>query len=123
MTGLLNIFPIGIAILFIFYLGCKAIDFILGILKTWKNRNTYKSRKMRDGIVRWIAELVAIVFVIGIDLVLGINFILITGTLSLFIYKEGGSILENLQACGVDMPTFIADRLEVFNPSKEIDEK
>lgn len=100
-------------------LGCKAMDFMLGILKTWKNKNTYKSRKMRDGIVRWIAELVAIVFVIALDLVLGLNFILCTATLGLFIYKEGGSIIENLNECGVELPPILKDRLEIFNPNKE----
>ena len=121
--NLLNLLPKTIMILFCLYLGCKGADFTLGILKTWKNKNTYKSRKMRDGIVRWVAELVAIVFVIALDLVLGLNFILITATLGLFIYKEAGSIIENLNECGVELPTILADRLEVFNPNKEIDNK
>lgn len=123
MTGLLTLLPKALTILFLLYLGCKAADFLLGILKTWKNKNTYKSRKMRDGIVRWIAELVAIVFVIGLDLVLGLNFILCTATLGLFIYKEAGSIIENLNECGVELPAILADRLEVFNPNKEELEK
>lgn len=119
MTGLLTLLPKALTILFLLYLGCKAADFLLGILKTWKNKNTYKSRKMRDGIVRWVAELVAIVFVIGLDLVLGLNFILCTATLGLFIYKEAGSIIENLSECGVELPAILADRLEVFNPNKD----
>ena len=94
-TGLLKILPQTVAILLLGYLGCKVLDMLLGILKTWKNDN-YKSGKMRDGIIRWIAEMVAIVFVIGIDLVLGLNFYICGLTLSLFIYKEAGSILENL---------------------------
>ena len=72
-TRLLKILPQTVAILLLGYLGCKVLDMLLGILKTWKNDN-YKSGKMRDGIIRWIAEMVAIVFVIGIDLVLGLNF-------------------------------------------------
>lgn len=87
---------------------------LLGVLKSWKNAN-YKSRKMRDGIVRWIAEMVAVVFVIGIDLVLGLNFYLCGFTLSLFIYKEAGSICENLAECGVELPAVVANKLEVFN--------
>ena len=71
-TGLLKILPQTVAILLLAYFGVKVIDMASGVLKTWKNGN-YKSRKMRDGIIRWIAEMVAIVFVIGIDLVLGLN--------------------------------------------------
>ena len=62
-TGLLRLLPITVAYLLLGYFAIKVSDFLLGLLKTWKNGN-YKSSKMRDGIVRWIAELVAIVFVI-----------------------------------------------------------
>lgn len=117
-TGLLKLLPTTITCLFLFYLGCKACDMLLGILKTLKNQN-YKSRKMRDGIVRWVAELVAIVFVIGIDLVLGLNFLLCGFTLGLFIYKEAGSICENLNECGVTLPNVVIEKLEAFNPDKE----
>lgn len=116
--GLLKILPQTVAILLIAYLGCKVLDMLLGVLKSWKNAN-YKSRKMRDGIVRWIAEMVAVVFVIGIDLVLGLNFYLCGFTLSLFIYKEAGSICENLAECGVELPNIIKDKLEIFNSDKE----
>lgn len=116
--GLLKILPQTVAILLIAYLACKVLDMLLGVLKSWKNAN-YKSRKMRDGIVRWIAEMVAVVFVIGIDLVLGLNFYLCGFTLSLFIYKEAGSILENLAECGVELPNIIKDKLEIFNSDKE----
>lgn len=120
-TGLLKILPQTVAILLIAYFGTKVTDMILGVLKTWKKGN-YKSRKMRDGIVRWIAEMVAIVFVIGIDLVLGLNFYLCGFTLSLFIYKEAGSIAENLGECGVELPSIVVEKLEIFN-KKEIKEQ
>ena len=113
-TGLLKILPQTVAILLLAYFGVKVIDMASGVLKTWKNGN-YKSRKMRDGIIRWIAEMVAIVFVIGIDLVLGLNFYLCGFTLSLFIYKEAGSIAENLGECGVELPSIVTDKLEVLN--------
>ncbi|MGG7058461.1 phage holin family protein [Clostridium tertium] len=120
-NGLLKLLPMTIAILVLAYLGCKFLDMLLGVLKTWKNGN-YRSGKMRDGIVRWIAEMVAIVFVISIDLVLGLNFYLCGFTLSLFIYKEAGSILENLTECGVELPSVVAEKLEIFN-KKEIKEQ
>lgn len=116
-TGLLRLLPITVAYLLLGYFAIKVSDFLLGLLKTWKNGN-YKSSKMRDGIVRWIAELVAIVFVITIDMILGLNFYLCSFTLALFIYKEIGSILENLSECGVELPKVVSDRLEIFNVNK-----
>ena len=125
--GLLKVLPISVAYLLLCYFGVKLSDFILGLLKTWKNGG-YKSSKMRDGIVRWIAELVAIVFVIMIDFILGLNFYLCSFTLALFIYKEIGSVLENLTECGVVLPTVVTNKLEIFNientkeiPIKDID--
>lgn len=117
-NGLLKSLPNTIAYLLIAYLVVKCLDMLLGILKTWKNGN-YKSGKMRDGIVRWVAEIVAIIFVISVDLLLGLNFYLCGFTLSLFVYKEAGSILENLTECGVDLPSVIADKLAILNPEKD----
>lgn len=117
-TGLLKLLPITIVYMLLGYLVVKALDFILGLLKTWKNGN-YKSSKMRDGIIRWIAELIGILFVMLLDLVLGLNFYITGFTLALFLYKEAGSILENLAECGVNMPKVLKDKLEVLNLEKD----
>ena len=117
-TGLLKLLPSTVMWMLLAYLGFKCLDMLLGILKAWKNNN-YRSGKMRDGIVRWVAEIVAIVFVVVVDMVLGLNFYLCGFTLSLFVYKEAGSILENLIECGVELPTAVKEKLEVFN-KKEI---
>ena len=60
----------------------------------------------------------AILFVAGLDLLLGLNFILCGLTMSLFIFKEGGSIIENLAECGVEFPDAVKERLEIFNTKK-----
>lgn len=117
-VGLLKLLPITIVYMLLGYLVVKALDFILGLLKTWKNGN-YKSSKMRDGIIRWIAELIGIVFVMLLDFVLGLNFYITGFTLALFLYKEAGSILENLAECGVNMPKVLKDKLEVLNLEKD----
>ena len=113
-TGLLKLLPKTILCLFLAYMGIKVMDFILGLLKAWKNGD-YKSSKMRDGIIRWIAELCAIVLIIGMDFILGLKFYLCAFTLCLFIYKEIGSVLENLGKCGVELPKEVKTHLEVFN--------
>ena len=120
--GLLSLLPTGVVGLFLFYLLSKGADFGTGLLKTLKNKNSYKSRIMRDGIIRWIAEFIALVFVMGLDILLGLNFLISYATLGLFIYKEAGSILENLAACGVEMPEIIKDKLAIFKENKEIKE-
>lgn len=113
--GLLSLLPQAIVDLFLFYLFSKAADFSTGFLKTFKNKNTCKSEKMRDGIVRWIAEFIALIFILGIDVLLGLNYLISGVTLGLFIYKEGVSICENLAECGVNLPPIIKDKLEIFN--------
>ena len=117
-TGLLKLLPTTIVYMLLGYLVVKALDFVLGLLKTWKNGN-YKSSKMRDGIIRWIAELIGILFVMLIDFILGLNFYITGFTLALFLYKEAGSILENLAECGVNMPKVLKDKLEVLNLEKD----
>jgi len=118
-TGLLRLLPKPITYMLLFYFACKFFDFTSGILKCCKSGGAgYKSSIMRDGIITWIGELIAILFVVGLDLLLGLNFILCGATLSLFIFKEGGSILENLAACGVNLPDEVKERLAMFNEKK-----
>jgi toxin secretion/phage lysis holin len=111
---LLDLLPKPIQYALFFYFLVKVLDFTSGLLKTWKGVNKYESRIMRDGIIRWIGELVGIVFVFAIDLVLGLNFYLTGFTLALFIYKEGGSITENLKAIDVDLPGEVKDKFKSF---------
>ncbi|MBE6070674.1 MAG: phage holin family protein [Clostridium butyricum] len=116
---MLKILPKTIIFMALFYLACKIFDFGSGILKSLRKEGTgYRSSKMRDGIITWVAELIAIMFVMGIDLLLGLNYMLCGFTLSLFIFKEAGSITENLGECGVKLPEALKDRLEIFNVDK-----
>ncbi|MBP0725520.1 phage holin family protein [Bacillus sp. RG28] len=112
--NLISLLPSLIQGEFILYFLFKLLDFITGLLKTWKGVSQYKSRVMRDGIIRWIGELVGIIFVLAIDLFLGLNFYLTGFTLGLFIYKEGGSIDENLKLIDVNLPGIIMDKLKIF---------
>ena len=115
-------FPKAIQGLLLVYIIFKAMDFGTGLLKTWKGVSAYKSRLMREGIIRWIGEMVAILFVIVIDIALGLNFYLSGATLALFVYKEGGSIAENLKALGVNMPG-ILDEIDEEKIKEAIQDK
>lgn len=108
---LLSLVPKTILYMMLAYFAFKVLDFITGLLKTWKKVSPYKSKIMRDGIIRWIGELVGITFVIILDLLFGLNWYLTGFTLALFVYKEGGSIAENLSALGVDMPGIVKETL------------
>lgn len=112
---ILEIVPKAIQIMIVVYLAFKIMDFVTGLLKTWKGVTQYRSNIMRDGLIRWIGELVGITFVIILDLMLGLDFYLTGFTLALFLYKEGGSIAENLKTLGVDMPGVVGETLERFN--------
>lgn len=116
---LLDFLPPLIINMMIFYFLVKVLDFISGLLKTWKGVSPYKSRVMRDGIIRWIGELVGIVFVLALDVILGLNFYLTGFTLALFIYKEGGSITENLKAIEVDLPGEVTEKLKSFDKGED----
>ncbi|SFD43892.1 phage holin family protein [Bacillus sp. UNCCL81] len=113
--NVIAILPKLIQTTLMFYFLVKFLDFVTGLLKTWKGVSKYQSRVMRDGIIRWIGELVGIVFVLALDIVLGLNFYLTGFTLALFIYKEGGSIVENLRAIGVVLPAQVEEKLKSFD--------
>lgn len=110
--------PKALSWLLVFYLSIKTIDMLSGVLKALKKKE-YRSRKMRDGLIRWVAELMAIAFVLILDMFLGLKFTLIGLTVALFAYKEAGSIIENLGECGVTLPSIISEKLEVLNTNKK----
>ena len=117
--ALLNVLPKVVVMMMFLYLFLKALDFLTGILKTIKNKNTYKSSKMREGILRWITELLAISFVLAFDMVLGLQFYLTGLTVALFCYKEAGSVMENFNELGVELPGAVDEKIESLNPQKE----
>ena len=121
-NGLIDYLPKTIVIMLITYLAIKILDFASGLLKTWKIKN-YKSSKMRDGLIKWIAELIGVIFVILIDMMLGLEFYLCGLTLALFVYKECGSVIENLGQLGVELPNILKEKLEVLNKEKEEEKK
>ena len=121
-NGLIDYLPKAIVIMLITYLAIKILDFLSGLLKTWKIKN-YKSSKMRDGLIKWIAELIGVIFVILIDMMLGLEFYLCGLTLALFVYKECGSVIENLGQLGVELPKILREKLEVLNKEKEEEKK
>ena len=114
-NGLLSALPELLQGLIMFYFMCKVIDFATGILKSRRFKKNWESQKMRDGLVRWFAELLGLAFVLGLDILLGANTVLIVSTLTLFIYREAGSIKENLAECGVFFSKDVEAAIEKLN--------
>lgn len=98
------------------YLIFKLLDFITGFLKAYKVEG-FKSRKLRDGVVLTVGEIVAIFFAGLLDSLLNLNIIMIS-TQSLFIFKEAISIVENLGIIGVKLPEFLKDKIQDLNPDR-----
>lgn len=92
------------------YLILVAIDFITGFLKAFKTEG-FKSRKMREGVIRILSEIIAIFFAGILDDVLGLN-ILMFSTKGLFLFKQCISIVENLGLLGVDLPQILKDKIQ-----------
>ena len=65
------------------YLLLMIIDCLTGLLKAYKVEG-FKSRKLRDGLIRSISELVAIVFSGILDFTFGLNILMINQRKSLF---------------------------------------
>ena len=102
------------------YLILMIIDYSTGILKAYKVEG-FKSRKLRDGVIRSLTELIAIVFSGILDITFGLN-ILMVATKTLFIFKEAISIIENFGALGITLPKIVQDKvydLSSLNSSQE----
>lgn len=95
------------------YLILMVIDFITGFLKAWKEEG-FKSRKIRDGVIRVIGELMGIVACGVLDPLLNFNGMGLLAIKSLLIFKEFVSISENLETIGVELPAFIVTHLEQY---------
>lgn len=102
------------------YLILLLMDFTTGFLKAYKVEG-FKSRKLRDGIIRAITEILAILFSGIIDIAFGLSIMMIA-TKTLLIFKESISIIENFGILGVQLPAILTDKIQDLNPNKTVDE-
>lgn len=87
------------------------VDIITGYYNAWKN-NDIKSKKMRDGIGKKMAEMVYIL--LGFLFSYAFNIQAISYFISIYIiYMELMSVAENCKKLGVDMPKQFSDKLNV----------
>lgn len=110
--GMLWFLPTSLVVLIGLWFGIKMLDFLTGLLKVAKRAEDFSSSKMRDGVVRWVTEVLAMIFVLAIDFVFGLNWVLSYAIAGLFVVKEVGSIFENFATLGVDIRKTVEDALK-----------
>ena len=103
------------------YLIFLLMDFATGFMKAYRVEG-FKSRKLRDGVIRVITELMAIVFAGVLDFAFGLN-ILMVSTKTLFIFKEAISLVENFGILGVELPDILKNKIQDLNPQKNQEEE
>lgn len=99
------------------YLILKATDFLTGFMKAYKVEG-FKSKKMKEGMLTFFAELVGIFFAGIVDIMFGLE-ILLVATKTIFIFKECVSITENLGILGIKLPDVLKDKIQDLNPDKD----
>lgn len=92
------------------YLILVLVDITTGLLKAYKVEG-FKSRKMREGVIRILSEIIAIFFAGILDLVMGLD-ILMLATKTLLVLKQCISIVENLGILGVELPQVLKDKIQ-----------
>ena len=102
------------------YLVFLLMDFATGLMKAYKVEG-FKSRKLRDGVIRVITELMAIIFSGVLDSAFGLN-ILMVATKTLLVFKEAISIVENFGILGVELPDILKNKIQDLNPQKNQEE-
>ena len=90
---------------------CAAADIITGWLQATIN-SCWDSTKMRKGLFRKGGEMLVIVLAYVIYIALSIPVEIVKGVAIYIVIMEIVSVIENLDLCGVPMPTWITHRLK-----------
>lgn len=90
---------------------CAAADIITGWLQATIN-SCWDSTKMRKGLFRKGGEMLVVVLAYVIYIALSIPVEIVKGVAIYIVIMEIVSVVENLDLCGVPMPTWITHRLK-----------
>lgn len=101
--------------MFLFPLILMILDVVTGYYNAWK-RKQIRSKKMRDGIGKKLAEIIYIVLGFGFSYVFNVDSIRYFVSIYI-IYMEFISIIENCKKLGVPIPE------KIFKLEDEIDDK
>lgn len=101
--------------MFLFPLILMILDVVTGYYNAWKKKQV-KSKKMRDGIGKKLAEIIYILLGFGFSYVFNVDSIRYFVSIYI-IYMEFISIIENCKKLGVPIPD------KIFKLEDEIDDK
>lgn len=93
------------------------IDTCTGMLKAWL-KGEYSSKKFREGFVKKIGYMIAIILAVQIDKLIGNAGTSRTALLFAFSANESASIIENLGLMGVPIPDFLSESIACLKKKK-----
>lgn len=95
------------------------LDIISGLGKAWVGE-LFESKKFREGLMSKAGFFVVLILAFQIDVMMGNQEPIVrTVTALYYIGVEGTSLIENLGAIGVPIPTFIKNKLKAFKDEAE----
>lgn len=106
--------------LFMVFFVIMCVDLVTGILKAI-NLNIFSANQMKNGIIKKMAYILALIVVSQLDLILGDEYGVRTMALFTFIANETMSIIENVEELGVEFPKFITIVVDTLRKKGDID--
>ena len=111
--GVAGYFLGGIDSLLVVFATIIVVDTLTGMLKYW-NLGEYSSSKFRQGMIKKMGYILAVILAVQLDIITGNTGALRTALLFTFIANESLSIIENLGVLGVQFPDSIMNAIEVL---------
>ncbi len=109
----------GIDELFIVFFVIMCVDLMTGILKAI-NLNIFSANQMKNGIIKKMAYILALIVVSQLDLILGDEYGVRSMALFTFIANETMSIIANIEDLGVEFPKFITVIIDTLRKKGEL---
>lgn len=109
-----DIHMINVVLLLIF------IDVIAGISTALFINKNFLSKSSYVGYLKKLGILTAIVIANVLDIILGLDGVLLVASVWFYIFYEASSILEHLAAWGVPIPNWLLDALEVVKKKGDL---
>lgn len=109
----------GIDELFMVFFVIMCVDLVTGILKAI-NLNIFSANQMKNGIIKKMAYILALIVVSQLDLILGDEYGVRSMALFTFIANETMSIIANIEDLGVEFPKFITVIIDALRKKGEL---
>ena len=109
----------GIDELFMVFFVIMCVDLMTGILKAI-NLNIFSANQMKNGIIKKMAYILALIVVSQLDLILGDEYGVRSMALFTFIANETMSIIANIEDLGVEFPKFITVIIDALRKKGEL---